>query len=88
MSDISILKKIEEKQEILSKLGELYYELQGADEEEYEDLIREIFGDDADQVKVKTDEDGNLVRIPFRETEKYVKKVNDAIDVYKRLYYQ
>lgn len=53
--------EIEEKQEILSKLGELYYELQGADEEEYEDLIREIFGDDADQVKVKTDEDGNLV---------------------------
>jgi soluble lytic murein transglycosylase len=35
-----------------------------------------------------TDEDGNLVRIPFRETEKYVKKVNDAIEVYKRLYYQ
>ena len=35
-----------------------------------------------------TDEDGNLIRIPIAETKKYVKKVNDAIDVYKRLYYQ
>ena len=34
------------------------------------------------------DEDGNLIRIPIKETDKYVKKVNDAIDVYKRLYYQ
>ncbi len=34
------------------------------------------------------DEDGNLVKIPFRETQKYVEKVNDAIEVYKRLYYQ
>lgn len=35
-----------------------------------------------------TDEDGELIRIPITETEKYVKKVNNAIDVYKRLYYQ
>jgi len=33
------------------------------------------------------DENGNLTRIPYPETEKYVKKVNDAIDVYRRLYY-
>lgn len=33
------------------------------------------------------DENGELVHIPFEETEKYVKKVNDAIDVYRRLYY-
>lgn len=34
-----------------------------------------------------TDEDGRLVSIPFEETGKYVKKVNNAIDVYRRLYY-
>ena len=33
------------------------------------------------------DENGELVHIPFEETEKYVKKVNDAMDVYQRLYY-
>lgn len=34
-----------------------------------------------------TDENGKLTAIPFEETEEYVKKVNDAIDVYRRLYY-
>jgi len=34
-----------------------------------------------------TDEEGNLKSIPFKETEKYIKKVNDAIEVYRRLYY-
>ena len=33
------------------------------------------------------DEDGNLVYIPFRETRSYVKKVNSAIEMYKKLYY-
>jgi soluble lytic murein transglycosylase len=35
-----------------------------------------------------TDKDGKLSRIPFEETKNYVKKVNNAIDVYKRLYYE
>ena len=34
-----------------------------------------------------TDEDGKLQIIPFEETKNYVKKVNDTIEVYKRLYY-
>ena len=34
-----------------------------------------------------TDENGRLESIPFEETEEYVKKVNNAIDVYRRLYY-
>lgn len=34
-----------------------------------------------------TDKEGRLAKIPFDETRKYVKKVNDAIHVYKRLYY-
>ncbi len=33
-----------------------------------------------------TDGDGRLVNVPFRETDKYIDRVNDAIDVYKRLY--
>jgi soluble lytic murein transglycosylase len=33
------------------------------------------------------DENGKLENIPYEETEKYVKKVNNAIDAYKRLYY-
>ncbi len=33
-----------------------------------------------------TDENGRLVNIPYKETSKYVKRVNDAIEVYKRLY--
>ncbi len=33
-----------------------------------------------------TDEDGRLTDIPYKETAKYVKRVNDAIGVYKRLY--
>lgn len=32
-------------------------------------------------------EDGHLVDIPIRETDKYVDRVNDAIEVYRRLYY-
>jgi len=34
-----------------------------------------------------SDEDGKLTDIPYKETRSYVKKVNGAIDVYKRLYY-
>ncbi|MBQ4042477.1 MAG: lytic transglycosylase domain-containing protein [Clostridia bacterium] len=34
-----------------------------------------------------TDEDGRLQEIPIKETQQYVKKVNNAIDVYRRLYY-
>lgn len=34
-----------------------------------------------------SDGDGKLSEIPFRETEEYIHKVNDAIDVYRRLYY-
>jgi soluble lytic murein transglycosylase len=33
-----------------------------------------------------SDGEGNLTDIPFTETEKYVKKVNDAIETYKKLY--
>lgn len=33
------------------------------------------------------DENGKLKKIPYGETEKYVKKVNTAINAYKRLYY-
>ncbi len=33
------------------------------------------------------DENGLLVDIPIKETDKYVDRVNDAIRVYKRLYY-
>lgn len=33
-----------------------------------------------------TDEDGKLVNIPFRETEQYIKKVNDTINKYVDLY--
>ena len=32
------------------------------------------------------DGNGNLVNIPFKETKSYVKKVNDAIDMYTKLY--
>lgn len=35
-----------------------------------------------------TGKDGKLVQIPFDETRNYVKKVNHAIGVYKRLYYE
>lgn len=35
-----------------------------------------------------TGKDGKLVQIPYEETRNYVKKVNHAIDVYKRLYYE
>lgn len=34
-----------------------------------------------------TNADGQLENIPIKETDKYVDRVNDAIDVYKRLYY-
>lgn len=34
-----------------------------------------------------TDKEGRLTRIPYEETRRYIKKVNDAIRVYKRLYY-
>lgn len=34
-----------------------------------------------------SDENGNLNDIPYPETKKYIKKVNNAIDVYRRLYY-
>lgn len=33
-----------------------------------------------------SDGKGNLTKIPFEETEKYVNKVNHAIDTYKKLY--
>ena len=35
-----------------------------------------------------SDGNGNLTNIPFPETKSYVKKVNSAIDTYKKLYYQ
>ena len=35
-----------------------------------------------------TDEDGNLTYIPFPETRSYVSKVNAAIKVYQKLYYE
>lgn len=35
-----------------------------------------------------SDGDGNLTKIPFKETESYVKKVNDNIEIYKKLYYK
>ena len=34
-----------------------------------------------------SDSDGNLVNIPFKETRNYVKKVNSAMEKYKKLYY-
>ena len=33
-----------------------------------------------------TDENGNLIKIPKKETKAYVKKINDAIDTYTKLY--
>lgn len=33
-----------------------------------------------------SDGEGNLTKIPFTETKNYVSKVNDAIDMYKKLY--
>ena len=35
-----------------------------------------------------SDGNGGLTDIPFPETEKYVKRVNSAIDTYKKLYYE
>ncbi|MBO7311015.1 MAG: lytic transglycosylase domain-containing protein [Clostridia bacterium] len=35
-----------------------------------------------------SDGKGNLIKIPFEETEKYVKKVNNEIDAYKKYYYK
>ena len=35
-----------------------------------------------------SDENGNLINIPFGETDRYVKKVNDNIKTYKKLYYK
>ncbi len=35
-----------------------------------------------------TDENGNLTQIPFSETKAYVSKVNDAMSMYKKLYYE
>ena len=35
-----------------------------------------------------SDGEGNLTYIPFAETRNYVKKVNAAIDTYKKLYYE
>ena len=35
-----------------------------------------------------SDEDGNLLNIPFKETRNYVKKVNAAIKKYEKLYYK
>lgn len=35
-----------------------------------------------------TDDNGKLIKIPYKETENYVKKVNHAIEVYTRLYYE
>lgn len=34
------------------------------------------------------DEEGNLTYIPFPETRSYVSKVNEAIEVYRKLYYE
>ena len=33
-----------------------------------------------------TDDNGELVKIPIKETRSYVKKINDAIDTYTKLY--
>ena len=33
-----------------------------------------------------TDGDGRLTNVPYKETDKYIDRVNDAISVYKRLY--
>ncbi len=33
-----------------------------------------------------TDGDGRLTNVPFKETDKYIDRVNDSIRVYKRLY--
>lgn len=33
-----------------------------------------------------TDDSGNLIKIPIKETRAYVKKINDAIDTYTKLY--
>ncbi len=35
-----------------------------------------------------SDGNGNLIKIPFEETENYVKKVNKEIQTYKELYYK
>jgi soluble lytic murein transglycosylase len=35
-----------------------------------------------------SDGNGNLVNIPFKETRNYVKKVNNAIEKYNKLYYK
>ena len=35
-----------------------------------------------------SDGKGNLTGIPFEETKRYVRKINDAIDTYKKLYYE
>ena len=35
-----------------------------------------------------SDGNGNLVNIPFKETARYVEKVNDNIETYKKLYYK
>ncbi len=34
-----------------------------------------------------SDGEGNLVSIPFKETKNYVKRVNDELDTYRKLYY-
>ena len=34
-----------------------------------------------------TDDAGKLKKIPFAETEKYVKKVSGAVTMYQKLYY-
>ena len=33
-----------------------------------------------------TDDNGDLIKIPIKETKAYVKKINDAIDTYTKLY--
>lgn len=35
-----------------------------------------------------SDESGNLTSIPFKETARYIEKVNDNIEIYKKLYYK
>ncbi len=35
-----------------------------------------------------SDGEGNLIEIPYKETKNYVKRVNDEIDTYRKLYYQ
>lgn len=34
------------------------------------------------------DENGVLIRIPFKETSNYVKKVSKAVDIYEKLYFE